>query len=210
MANLHILKALDNNIYSVTPSVQTLTTSETTLVSDYGDPAVSLGGSIDVVSTARQVNYQNGTLVGTFVVGETVTGGTSAATGVVFLVETDTFKLHLTGVTGTFGNDEEIEGGTSLATVQTAVSGALGGLNKLFLLTYGVAPESTANFTVNSVTRKVVSQLPLTFKFNGNTNTEAEQNANDFIIQIKENVQAVWDVLLANLNTFEEEEIVPL
>ena len=51
---------------------------------------------------------------GTFVVGETVTGGTSGATAVVASVST--YTLYVTGETGTFSAGETVTGGTSSAT----------------------------------------------------------------------------------------------
>ena len=58
---------------------------------------------------------------GTFVIGETVTGGTSSATGVIAKVFSD--GLVLTTITGTFSANETITGGTSSATA--TVAGAL-------------------------------------------------------------------------------------
>lgn len=58
-----------------------------------------------------------------FDIGETVTGGTSAATGEVAFVLAD--QLYLVAVTGTFVDDEEITGGTSLTTAD--VNSATGG-----------------------------------------------------------------------------------
>lgn len=52
-----------------------------------------------------------GTVVGTFVVGETVTGGTSSTTGVVAAVTST--GITLIDVSGTFTNAETITGGTS-------------------------------------------------------------------------------------------------
>lgn len=52
-------------------------------------------------------------VVGTFVVGETVTGGTSAATGVIAAFTSTT--ITLIKVVGTFQNAETITGGTSAA-----------------------------------------------------------------------------------------------
>lgn len=59
-----------------------------------------------------------GTVVGTFQVGELVTGGTSAATGRVFSVVGT--QMTLINVTGTFQNAETITGGTSGATAITS------------------------------------------------------------------------------------------
>ncbi len=53
-------------------------------------------------------------VVGTFVVGELVTGGSSGATGYVSAVTAS--RITLTNVTGTFTNAETITGGTSGAT----------------------------------------------------------------------------------------------
>jgi hypothetical protein len=54
---------------------------------------------------------------GTFVYGELVTGGTSAATGRVAVIETN--SLFVYAVTGTFGAAEILTGGTSGATCTT-------------------------------------------------------------------------------------------
>lgn len=56
-----------------------------------------------------------GTLVGTFVVGEVVTGGTSGATGVI-VTDNGATIMVLAGITGTFAALETITGGTSGAT----------------------------------------------------------------------------------------------
>lgn len=55
-----------------------------------------------------------GTVVGTFVLGETVTGGTSAATGKVLFVSSTVMIIQV--ISGTFQNAETITGGTSAAT----------------------------------------------------------------------------------------------
>lgn len=55
-----------------------------------------------------------GSVVGTFVVGELVTGGTSGATGRITSVTAT--RITLIAVTGTFTNAETITGGTSGAT----------------------------------------------------------------------------------------------
>jgi len=61
----------------------------------------------------QKVTYDN-LLVSTFIVGETITGATSTATGIV--VTDAASVLTLKNVSGIFVNDEEIEGGTSSAT----------------------------------------------------------------------------------------------
>jgi len=65
---------------------------------------------------------------GPFAHGETVTGGTSGATGTV-MVETPTGAagLRLIDVTGTLQNSEVLTGGTSGATATTSDAGAAGG-----------------------------------------------------------------------------------
>lgn len=69
------------------------------------------------------VNYDN-LAVASFTVGETVTGGTSSATGVVVEVyETGTEGyVILDHTTGTFEDNEQIEGGTSGATADVNVA----------------------------------------------------------------------------------------
>lgn len=70
-----------------------------------------------------------GTVVGTFVVGELVTGGSSSATGRISSFTSTT--IQLTNVTGTFTNAETITGGTSGATA-------------------AISALSTPNFTVTA------------------------------------------------------------
>ncbi len=54
-----------------------------------------------------------GTVVGTFVVGELVTGGSSGATG--YIANVTATRITIVNVTGTFTNAETITGGTSAA-----------------------------------------------------------------------------------------------
>lgn len=61
--------------------------------------------------------YHGAVTGGPFVVGETITGGTSLATGVIMSVSS-TFVLY-TASSGTFQSSEVITGGTSLATATT-------------------------------------------------------------------------------------------
>lgn len=75
-----------------------------------------LGG---VIPYSASMSITLSGIVGTFVVGETVTGGTSAATGVVLAVAAN--GLVLTGVTGTFITAEVLTGGTSGATGTSVV-----------------------------------------------------------------------------------------
>lgn len=53
---------------------------------------------------------------GTFEYGETVTGGTSSATGIVAYYSATDSELQLVGVSGTFDASETLTGGTSSAT----------------------------------------------------------------------------------------------
>lgn len=71
-----------------------------------------VNGVFGGVTTGRWLPI--GTATGTFVVAETVTGGTSSATGVVAAVGED--YLLITGGSGTFTAAETITGGTSSAT----------------------------------------------------------------------------------------------
>lgn len=57
---------------------------------------------------------------GAFEVGETVTGGTSTATGEILYVDTANSKLLIGGVSGTFQDAETITGGTSSASATTS------------------------------------------------------------------------------------------
>lgn len=61
-----------------------------------------------------ELPYDNKT--GTFQDGETVTGGTSAATGVIYSRNGGSSPLYVYTITGTFQDNEQITGGTSAAT----------------------------------------------------------------------------------------------
>ncbi len=65
-----------------------------------------------------------GTIVGVFVVGELITGGTSAATGTVLALDGDVVTLR--AVAGTFESGEPITGGTSAATANVTADPAPG------------------------------------------------------------------------------------
>lgn len=71
----------------------------------------------DLAGKIRAQKITIGTVSGTFAYGETVTGGTSSATGQVVAVTAT--ELQLINVTGTFQNPEAITGGTSSATATT-------------------------------------------------------------------------------------------
>jgi len=62
-------------------------------------------------------NISHGTVTGTFVEGETITGGTSSATGTIVVLEDESMNVKV--LTGTFAEAETITGGTSSATVTT-------------------------------------------------------------------------------------------
>ncbi len=65
-------------------------------------------------SATGDLTYDN-LAVSTFIVGEVITGGTSAATAKIAAIISVT-KVQLSDIVGTFQNDEEITGGTSTAT----------------------------------------------------------------------------------------------
>lgn len=62
---------------------------------------------------------------GTFAYGETVTGGTSSATGVVLLYDAAEAEIQVAVLTGTFQNSETLTGGTSAATATSASAPAV-------------------------------------------------------------------------------------
>ena len=72
-------------------------------------------GSVSGGGPSLQITYTS--LVGSFVLGETVTGGTSAATGVVALTASP--QITCNQVSGEFQVGETITGGTSGATATT-------------------------------------------------------------------------------------------
>jgi len=74
------------------------------------------GVTLSVNAYALSIAYTG--LTGTFQVGETVTGGTSAATGTV-IYDSGTVML-VADVTGTFADAETITGGTSSASATTS------------------------------------------------------------------------------------------
>lgn len=82
-----------------------------------GDFLVPTGMGSYIPYSASQTLYLTG-IVGTFVKGETVTGGTSAATGVVLVVTTAGIVVGT--IVGTFVTAEVVTGGTSAATGTTA------------------------------------------------------------------------------------------
>ena len=85
----------------------------------YSDEALDTG--IDTVDDIEREQsfvrtFELSGISGTFTVGETVTGGTSAVTGEVARWDSATSYLYLINMTGTFTLTEIITGATSLAT----------------------------------------------------------------------------------------------
>ena len=74
--------------------------------------------TIDVIEQKQSFvrTFELSSISGTFVEGETVTGGTSAVTGEVARWDSATSYLYLINMTGTFTLTEIITGATSLAT----------------------------------------------------------------------------------------------
>ncbi|HET9026096.1 MAG TPA: hypothetical protein VFN07_01020 [Trueperaceae bacterium] len=72
----------------------------------------------DLAGKIRAPKITIGSVSGNFAYGETVTGGTSGATGTVAYVAAT--ELQLINVAGTFQNAETITGGTSAATATTS------------------------------------------------------------------------------------------
>ena len=204
MADLRFDKVLTNNRYSITISVVNTTASEDELIEDFGEPVVTFGGDFDVTTTANPLSVSS--IVGTFVVGETVTGGTSGATGVVNKIDLLNDIIWVTTDTG-ITPVETITGGTSGATAQVD---SVGTAKTTFELAYGSAPNSTANFSTTEVSRRLISGLPITFNFDGNTNTEAKENCLDHAIATEFDVKAAWNLLLAKIDDYEGVDIIPL
>ena len=85
----------------------------------YSDEALDTGiDTIDQVERQQSFvrTFELSSTSGTFTVGETVTGGTSAITGEVARWDSATSYLYLINMTGTFTLTEIITGATSLAT----------------------------------------------------------------------------------------------
>ena len=85
----------------------------------YSDEALDTGiDTIDKIERQQSFvrTFELSGTSGTFTVGETVTGGTSAVTGEVARWDTATNYLYLINMTGTFTLTEIITGATSLAT----------------------------------------------------------------------------------------------
>jgi len=93
-------------------------------VDDFISGSQNVGGNglTEYVSDTLGLKVTFDNLSGTFVAGETITGGTSTSTAIVQTVSA--LSLVVTRVTGDFSNNEQITGGTSGATAD--VNGSTG------------------------------------------------------------------------------------
>ena len=85
----------------------------------YSDEKIDTGvNTIDVIEQKQSFvrTFELSSISGTFVEGETVTGGTSSVTGEVARWDSTSSYLYLINMTGTFTLTEIITGATSLAT----------------------------------------------------------------------------------------------
>ncbi len=85
----------------------------------YSDEKIDTGvDTIDVIEQKQSFvrTFELSSISGTFVEGETVTGGTSSVTGEVARWDSTSSYLYLINMTGTFTLTEIITGATSLAT----------------------------------------------------------------------------------------------
>lgn len=210
MANLVVTKSLESNVYSASFTVSGLSTTESALIEDFGEPTVTFGGTIDVTSECTPIVVTGAS--GTFTVGETVTAAPSGASGTLFYADIDdlgagTLYIYDIGATPFAGGDT-LTGGTS---GETATYASTGADVTQFEARYGVAPESTANFTVTTITRRITSSFNgTTFSRNGNLIAEAEENMNDLIAQVKAVVEEAWSELIAKVDNFEGTDTYPL
>lgn len=91
-----------------------------------------------------------GTVVGAFAVGETITGGTSGATGIIYSINTSELVIHT--ITGTFAAAETITGGTSGATAVVSAAITENGLKMRVPL---ATPASTVVLTNDNETYEI-------------------------------------------------------
>ena len=111
--------------YTSLPTVTVSSSSGTgAIVKAYGDnigkierlKTVSLGARYEDSPTPPTLGFFNNmivtTVVGTFVSGDTVTGGTSSATGTIDSFDSDRGLLRIKSVTGTFSIDETLTSAT--------------------------------------------------------------------------------------------------
>lgn len=202
MAKLLISRVLENNTYKVTFESKDISNTEQAIAADFGEPTVIFGGTIDVTSLTKPL-----TVVSTvgFIEGEVVEGQTSGAVGTIFLK--NGAILYLITITGTFVAAELVEGLTSLTSTTLSSIGA--DITK-FQAEFSVVPESTVNFSVSQFSRKLITGLPLTYNLNGDTNSEAEDNAYDLITVTKFDVDAAWDAFVTQADNFTGSELFAL
>ena len=89
---------------------------------EQGGVAESAGYNYVIFRKKNTLTFNTGSDTGTFVVGETVTGGTSSATGVISAVDQTAGTLTLVNVDGTFRVGETLTGGTSGGTLVLTTS----------------------------------------------------------------------------------------
>lgn len=202
MAQLKLTRDLTNNKYKLTPEIVEVTVQESALIEDFGEPVITAGGTIDVTSTVTQITLAVNV---TYTVGETVKDNLVTPTKTATVVKQVGTTLYVTPVTSAFADTNNIIGVTSGAS--TTVSGApTTGVNK-FLVLYGFAPESSANFTTSLIVRRIPSGWAngSTFwTFDGNKTAEAEANAKDFEVVLKYLVATAWNELNAKIDDWEE------
>lgn len=68
----------------------------------------------------------------------------------------------------------------------------------------GQEPESTETFSVNQITKFLITGLPVEFEFT------SEANANDFAEVVKADVDEVWDLFVAKMDAYSSQEVVDL
>lgn len=105
----------EDDVYTTGSPFSLTTAAGMISIPNHANTSVSsqLPSDINEFYYATELSFTN--LSGTFVVGETVTGGTSGATGVISRVETNSLYLNDISTTD-FVDTEEITGGTSSAT----------------------------------------------------------------------------------------------
>jgi hypothetical protein len=117
----------------------------------------------------EQITYTGNSLVGEFLVGETVTGSTSGATGTITNVQTGADKFYYIAVSGTFENSETITGVTSGATANIESDGVSGQKGFVLILNAvtaeprtGGSIEFTTGDTGTYVIQNVAGWNPIT------------------------------------------------
>lgn len=70
--------------------------------------------------------------------------------------------------------------------------------------------QSSASFTVARLTRRIVSETPITYKFDSSTYTQPLENANDFIRKTIIDITNIWTLLKARTDTFSSTQVINL